>query len=278
MSINDRFADLDLNDVTVTAEQLNSAGSGIAGGAAGVATASKATVLDANKAMDEVNTAKLSVGASGSEVEITSTPAELNLLDGSVAGTAVASKAAVLDANKALDEINAAKLSVGVSGSEVEIVATPAEINRQADVSARIVTLVETGAITLAAHEGKILLMGEVGGNAEAAFALPAATGSGAIYTFVVSVVNTSSYKIQVANANDIMQGSILGCTDSDGTAMAWLTAGDSDTIELNGTTKGGASIGDQVVLKDILANKWAVSGQTRGSGAEATPFSAAVA
>ena len=54
-----------------------------------------------------------------------------------------------------------------------------------------IVTLVATGSITIAAHAGRILLMGEVGGNAAATFTLPAATGSGAEYRFIVSVVNT---------------------------------------------------------------------------------------
>ena len=66
-----------------------------------------------------------------------------------------------------------------------------------------IVTLVATDAITLAEHAGRILLMGEVGGNAAATFTLPAATGSGAEFRFIVSVVNTSNYVIQVANAND---------------------------------------------------------------------------
>lgn len=52
---------------------------------AGTATASKAVVLDSNKALDEVNTAKLSIGASGSETEVTATAAELNVLDESAA-------------------------------------------------------------------------------------------------------------------------------------------------------------------------------------------------
>lgn len=208
-------------------------------------------------------------------VDVTAPAATLNVNCSATPGAAEASKAIILDASKAVDEINTAKLSVGVSGSEVEITATPAELIRVADVSARIVTLVETGAITLALHEGKILLMGEVGGDAEAVFTLPAATGSGAIYTFVVSVVNTSNYKIQVTTT-DIIQGSIV-TSNSEETAISWTTAGDSDTITLNGTTTGGLQIGDQIVLKDILAGTWAVCGQVNSNGVEATPFSAAV-
>ena len=197
-------------------------------------------------------------------------------LEDTIPGIALASGVLVLDANKAVDEVNTAKLSIGATGSEVEVTASPAEINRLADVSTRIVTLVETGAIVLATHEGKILLMGEVGGDAEAAFTLPAATGSGAVYTFVVSVVNTSGYKIQVTTT-DIMQGAVMVKDADSGGAQAWPTASDSDTITLNGTTTGGVSIGDIITLIDILSGTWAVSGQVTQSGVEATMFSAAV-
>jgi hypothetical protein len=71
MGINDRFADLELVDITAAAATLNVN----CGAVAGTATASKAVILDANKAVDEVNTAKLSIGATGSEVEVTATPA-----------------------------------------------------------------------------------------------------------------------------------------------------------------------------------------------------------
>ena len=155
-------------------------------------------------------------------------------------------------------------------------IAEKEEINRVADVSARLVTLTADTSIVLATHEGKILLMGEVGGNAAAAFTLPAATGSGAVYTFMVSVVNTSGYTIQVTTT-DIMQGSIMVKDADSGGAQAWPTASDSDTITLNGTTTGGVSIGDVITLIDILSGTWAVSGQVTESGTEATMFSAAV-
>jgi hypothetical protein len=207
--------------------------------------------------------------------DVTAEAATLNVNCSAVAGTATASKAVILDANKAVDEVNTAKLSIGATGSEVEVTATPAELIRVADVSTRIVTLVATGNIVLATHEGKTLLMGEVGGNALATFTLPAATGSGAIYHFEVSVVNTSSYKIQVTTT-DIMQGSIV-TSNSEGTAISWTTAADSDTVELNATTKGGLQIGDRVEFRDILSGTWSVCGQVNSNGTEVTPFSAAV-
>lgn len=54
--------------------------------------------------------------------------AELNLIDGSVAGTAVASKAAVLGANKNLDVLAIADLKLG-AGAGTSIVPTAAQIN-----------------------------------------------------------------------------------------------------------------------------------------------------
>ena len=140
-----------------------------------------------------------------------------------------------------------------------------------------IVTLTATGSITAAPHAGKTLLMGEVGGNAAATFTLPAATGSGAEYRFIVSVVNTSNYKIQVANANDTIDGSVILHQDSANTVVSFNTAADSDTITMNGTTTGGVSIGDELTLVDMATNQYSVKGVLTASGTEATPFSAAV-
>ena len=140
-----------------------------------------------------------------------------------------------------------------------------------------IVTLTATGSITAATHAGKILLMGEVGGDAAATFTLPAATGSGAEYRFIVSVVNTSNYVIQVANANDTIDGSVTLHQDSAATVASFNTVAASDTITLDGTTTGGVSIGDELTLVDMATNQYSVKGILTASGTEATPFSAAV-
>ena len=140
-----------------------------------------------------------------------------------------------------------------------------------------LVTLTATDAITVAEHAGRILLMGEVGGDAAATFTLPAATGSGAEFQFIVSVVNTSNYVIAVADATDTIDGSVILHQDSANTVVSFNTASDSDTITLNGTTKGGVSIGDEITLIDIATNQYMVKGVLTASGTEATPFSAAV-
>jgi hypothetical protein len=140
-----------------------------------------------------------------------------------------------------------------------------------------IVTLVEDTAITNAAHSGRLLLMGEVGGNASATFTLPAATGSGAVFKFIVSVVNTSNYVIKVANASDTIDGSVILHQDSANTVVSFNTVAASDTITLDGTTTGGVSIGDTLTLIDMATNQYMVEGTLTASGTEATPFSATV-
>lgn len=143
----------------------------------------------------------------------------------------------------------------------------------------KLTTVAATATFTAAANGGRINLLGEVGGDALVTITLPAATGSGVDFEFFVSVVNTSNYVIKVADATDVMDGQIITAStgDSPDLGQPWVTGATSDTITLNGTTTGGASIGDYIRLVDIAANQWAVLGFTTSSGTEATPFSATV-
>ena len=53
-------------------------------------------------------------------------------------------------------------------------------------------------------------------------------------------------------------------------------TAADSDTITMSGSTTGGVR-GSMVELQDVASGIWMVRGSLVSTGAEATPFSAAV-
>jgi len=155
------------------------------------------------------------------------------------------------------------------------ITSTAAEINRATDLSARIVTLIATGAITEAAHESRTLLMTVAG--AASTYTLPAATGSGARYRFVVGEVNTSNYVIKSVAGADVMQGTVIGASTTDSAtdaARTWRAGTTDDTFTLNGTTTGGVDIGDWVEFEDITATAWAVRGFITQSGSEASPFS----
>jgi hypothetical protein len=104
---------------------------------------------------------------------------------------------------------------------------------------------------------------------------LPAATGSGASYEIVVGTnLSSGDYVIEVASAADIMAGTVDVASAIDGVTCP--TTSTSDTITMNGSTKGGI-IGSRVVLTDMKAGIWSVSGGLVSSSTEATPFSADV-
>ena len=139
-------------------------------------------------------------------------------------------------------------------------------------------TFVATDSVTEAEHAGRILLLGEVGGNAAVTLTLPDATGSGNVYEFFVTVQNTSNYVIKVPDGDNTISGQVM-YLDEDGTAVvSFPTVAASDTITINGGTTGGL-VGDTIKLVDIAADKFAVLGQMRvAAGADpATPFSATV-
>jgi hypothetical protein len=135
-----------------------------------------------------------------------------------------------------------------------------------------VITLTASTTVNADAYAGKTVALSAAAGLT---VTLPASTGSGASFEFVVAATVTSnSYIIRVANASDVMMG-VLGVA-SDISGVTCPTTSTSDTITMNGTTTGGV-LGSRVVVIDVAANKWAVSGALVSSGTEATPFSAAV-
>lgn len=132
-----------------------------------------------------------------------------------------------------------------------------------------------TASTTLdARHAGTTLVVKAAAGLT---LTLPAATGTGREYTIEIGTTVTSNNVIvQVANATDVMVGKAVLAQDSADTSVEFETASTSDTITLNGTTKGGID-GDKITLKDIESGVWSVLMEGSATGTEATPFSAAV-
>ena len=139
----------------------------------------------------------------------------------------------------------------------------------------RILPLVRVASKTLAHKDSGLIVINLA---ATLTVTLPAATGSGTLFRFFNQIDATGDKVIQVANSSDVMNGNITtnSTGDTPDLAQPWPTAATSDTITLNGSTKGGVG-GDWIELVDVLANVWSVQGFTRTSGTEATPFSAAV-
>jgi len=123
-------------------------------------------------------------------------------------------------------------------------------------------------------HEGCTVVANRAAGTT---FTLPAAVGSGCKYTVLIGTTVTSNNTIvQVANSSDVMTGIAINGQDAGDTAVIFETAVDTDTITLNGSTKGGIK-GDRIELEDVAANTWAVRVEGSATGTEITPFSAAV-
>lgn len=154
------------------------------------------------------------------------------------------------------------------------ITATAAEINRAADISARIVNVTTTPlAVAETTHESKLVTVNKADG---VAITLPEATGGGAKYTFLIGTTITSSATTIKVTGDDIMTGVAIICNDSDASVSGFETGATDDTITFNGTTTGGIK-GDLVELIDVAANTWYVRVNGSATGSEATPFSATV-
>lgn len=129
-----------------------------------------------------------------------------------------------------------------------------------------------TLALSPEAHAGMVMLLDRAAG---VTITLPPAIGSGDLYSFVVGTVPTSNQHRINVTGNDSMRGTAVFESDNaSDAALAFVTGADTDQLNLNGTTTGGASIGDWVDLLDIKADQWAVRVQASASGTEATPFS----
>ena len=118
------------------------------------------------------------------------------------------------------------------------VLATAAEINRACDTSTRIVNVTTTPlAISEATHDGKVITLNKADGIA---VTLPAATGSGIKLNFIIGTTITSSATTIKVTGNDIMTGNAIVCNDSDNSVSGFETAADTDTISFNGSTTGG--------------------------------------
>lgn len=117
----------------------------------GTVQASKTVTADANKD----TTGFRNVTATGSFIIGSASMDETDLekLDGITNGTQAANKCVVADANVNTGVSKVTQLHIGASGSEVQLNATPAEINNACDVSAFSQTITASGAVTAGKKE-----------------------------------------------------------------------------------------------------------------------------
>lgn len=130
---------------------------------------------------------------------------------------------------------------------------------------------------TRAANSGRTNLLSAVAGFA---VTLPASSGSGNKYRFLVKTTLTSaSYIIKVKNAVDVFVGGVV-INDTGDTAAAtadfFPTASTSDTYTMTQSI-GAGKAGDWVEFEDYATGFWAVNGVLQGVTDPTTPFSATV-
>lgn len=103
------------------------------------------------------------------------------------------------------------------------------------------------------------------------AVTLPAATGTGDVYTLYYPTTVSSGNHTVVRAGSDVIIGAVGLSTDIAGTTMP--AASTTATITLNGGTTGGV-IGSMLRFTDAISGKWLLEGNLVCTGTEATPFS----
>lgn len=173
--------------------------------------------------------------------------------------------------------LQAANASVSIAPGGVAIIETITNLNFVATgVTAAGAAPIAAGAtltLTVAAHNGRTILLDTAAGSV---VTLPPATGSMAVFKFVVSVIATSNSHTITCGTAAKYQGYIFTMSDDAGAAMKgyFAVAGTSTIITLNRTTTGSVTVGEEITITDIGVNRYQVSGFTSSTGTEATPFS----
>lgn len=172
------------------------------------------------------------------------------------------------------DTSNTLKAIVAGSGTtEVEFL--PANL---APIQATAATLTVTAAL----HAGRTVMLNRAGGIA---VTLPAATGTGNKYRFVVQTTFTGAAQINVANATDYFIGFAINGIDGGTqvphlypTANTGTVATESDIISLFGTANAQGGIkGQTVEIEDVASAVFQIRSVSDAAGTEATPFSAGI-
>lgn len=172
------------------------------------------------------------------------------------------------------------RVTVDTSGTAVysaaftpfaSVPATDAEIQRVADVSSRLISLeAASQSILQETHEGRTCVFNKADGCTAI---LPAATGSGAKYTFIVgTAVSGGDAVIDAGTNGGDLEGVAFGSDDEGEPSNGWVAGAANDEFHMDGTTQGGG-VGDWIEVVDIATNRWAIRATITQTGTEATPF-----
>jgi hypothetical protein len=169
-------------------------------------------------------------------------------------------------------DYESANATTAVLGELADLTATAAEINRATDLSARIINTTATElAVTLASHSDKIVV---VDSSSPIAVTFPAASGTGAKYTFLINTAATATGHTFTLGTLDVYKGAAHVASTSTDKVDSFLTTATDDKLTLNGTTKGGIS-GDRIEIIDSKLSVYQITAWLCGSGTIETGFTA---
>jgi hypothetical protein len=196
--------------------------------------------------------------------DITASAAELNLNDGAVAGTAVASKTLALGANKEVDVLAIADLKLG-AGAGTSMTATAVELNKLASVTAG--TASASKALVLGASKNVDTISSpsfRQTGQAVTATVGGGTTGlipAGASFCTVTSDNADKSISLPAGTVGDVLRFLITGAACE----LIAVTALDKVNDVVVGTTNELALTQDALYRAEyVAANKWIVTGVTK--------------
>ena len=191
--------------------------------AVGDQTGDTAVILAVQEMGQETTVAVPDPGAAAAYMVMSSAAlalAEADVLQGATAGTQVASKAVVADANVNIGVVKATALHIGTSGAETQVTstaaelnildgvtATTAELNFAADASAQEETLTAEGAVSVLLKTTNLELVGAGAGT----LATPNAIMTGQIKTIRMSADN-GDVTMALTNVNNVA-GASAGTT-----------------------------------------------------------------
>lgn len=189
--------------------------------------------------------------------ELTNAPC----LYGVTNGTAAANKALVLDANKAIGTITTLTVTT-INATTITGNMTP------------VAPLAAGASVTLTTASATTVLLNTAAGSV---VTLPAATGSGKVFRFVVTTTTTSgAHKILAASSSDFLNGIAIGFTGSTAKVFASAAATNhSIQMPFAGTQPSGGFIGDWFEFVDVATNLWNVEAHYQAGTTPTTPFSA---
>lgn len=153
------------------------------------------------------------------------------------------------------------------------ITATVAEINSLHAATKVVDATGSTLTVTAALHANKMVTLDRAAG---VAVTLPAATGTGNVYTFIqgTTLLTSASHTITAASSSDLYYGVAHIDSTTKGDSNAFAANASSNyivTFVFTGTIPSGFAFpGDIAIFRDIGTNKWIV--EIRGSTAATTP------